>query len=55
MHRCKWLKGGEKNRGEKKGRKRGKETGGGDKGNGKEQEEKGERCMYVLRRDKERI
>ena len=22
MHRCKWLKGGEKNRGEKKGRKR---------------------------------
>ena len=24
MHRCKWLKGGEKNR-EKKGRKRGKE------------------------------
>ena len=27
MHRCKWLKGGEKNRGEKKGRKRGKETG----------------------------
>ena len=27
MHRCKWLKGGEKKRGEKKGRKRGKETG----------------------------
>ena len=27
MHRCKWLKGVEKNRGEKKGRKRGKETG----------------------------
>ena len=25
MHRCKWLKGVEKNRGEKKGRKTGKE------------------------------
>ena len=27
MHRWKWLKGVEKNRGEKKGRMRGKETG----------------------------
>lgn len=27
MHRCKWLKGVEKNRGEKKRKKRGKETG----------------------------
>ena len=48
MHRCKWLKEVEKNRGEKKGRKRGKETGGEEtKGMGKTRKEKEkDACMF---------
>ena len=47
MHRCKWLKEVEKNR-EKKGRKRGKETGGEEtKGMGKTRKEKEkDACMF---------
>ena len=47
MHRCKWLKGVEKNRGEKKGRKRGKETGVETKQMGRNRKEKEkDACMF---------